>query len=245
MKYVLKYIGLGLVVSACICATIFAQDAEAIATAEVAKKVEYSVYDMRLDDLQKYQRFVYVPGGRDPFTFRLRTIRKDEMKLQNVQGKGGQGGDSLLKAPDEKEQIKKLKGWMLSARSMLIAGEFKSAQNVCALAVKEVNSWGGTSGITAQNLFERIMNIRETSRRLFNQQEIIAEFESLNIEIGGVRVSEKGTAALINEKIMEPGMTIALENGTTIQIDSIHEKNVIFIYKGQKLSKKVGIKEEE
>lgn len=223
--------------------SVFAVD-EFDAPAETEKPEEKPVVQkdpsqMNLNELQEYQKFVYVPGGRDPFTFRL-----PERKPENIiEREGEKEDDTIAKQsgmPSEKQQELKMEQWFTLCRNYLIASAYKDAIDVGESAKENIEKWGGISSLKAQKLYERITSLKQTAIRLLNKEEITNKFAQLPIIINGIRIAESGSAALVNDNIVEIGMTLKLENGEQLQIDSIKKNGVVFIYNGLKLMKEIG-----
>ncbi|MHC4870308.1 MAG: hypothetical protein ACYTFY_00520 [Planctomycetota bacterium] len=218
----------------------FGSDPFADKPAEVKadKLKKKNVSEMNLKELQEHQKFVYVPGLRDPFTFRIAKKKKvehkeiEEVEIHETKSTG---------MPSDKQQEEKMNEWYALTRNFMIAGAYKDAISSGDNVKSKVDKWGGLSSIKAQQMYERILGLRQTAVRLANKEEITNRFLALPITVKGIRVSDTGAAALVNENIVEIGMKITLDDGEELQVDSIEDRGVIFIYSGLKLRKNITV----
>jgi hypothetical protein len=200
---------------------------------------------MDLEQLYNYNQYVYVStGGRDPMTYRLPLVREEETPAED------EGVTEPTEAtqptavvgpqiPTAAEQRTRLSTAYSVARARIIYGAYEDALSSANDALEKVDEWGGPMKLEegATQYYERLVSLRATAQRLANRKSIREEFMALPIEIRGIRWSPRGSAALINQEIVEAGMMLKLESGALIQVERIEEDGVVFMYKGQRLRK--------
>ncbi|MHC4886058.1 MAG: hypothetical protein ACYTGH_13335 [Planctomycetota bacterium] len=208
--------------------------------AKKAVPAKKTLLTMNLNELRDHQRYVYVPGGRDPFLFRIPTVteRKEPAKVAGPKISQGPIEQAI---PLDEEQLRQLTSFYYTARYEMIEGSYGKAVKTCNKANEEVTKWGGLPE-RGHRVYTNIMRLRETAKRLENREAIIKEFSALSVFIDGTRVSANGAAALINGHtvVIEPGMRVSVGKDSELQVESIEIDGVVFIYKGQRLRKKVG-----
>lgn len=191
-----------------------------------------------IDDLQKYQSFRYIGGGRDPFTF-----RKAKEVIEEAPGfEGDAGGAGPQPEPQKDLTPEKMRAYLIAfvrqIESLMLIHNYKDAlQRAQAHRDTIASKWDLGADAELNRLFRRLSVLQQTAKRLLNQQEIKAEFDKLNLSIGGIRWTPTGSAALINESILEPGAVIRMKGRQPVQIETIEEDGVVFIYKGQRFRK--------
>jgi hypothetical protein len=195
---------------------------------------------MNLEQLMEMQSYTYVrTGGRDPFTIRLPEVKEEPAEAPEDDQEPTVAVD-VPGRPAEAVQEKTLNRAYRKARTSLIAGDYEGALKTCEETVRMVTEeWDGTTSSEAARLYERLMSLRGTAQRLANREAIRNEFESLAIVVEGVRWSPRGSAALINDKVVEPGMVLTVGQDALLQVESVEKDGVVFLFKGQRLRKSV------
>lgn len=193
-----------------------------------------------LQELQSYQSFTYVSGGRDPLTIRLKT----EAGTGVVEGDDDDDDRDVRTDPEQMKQL--LRESIARVETLMLSHDYKAAIAVLGDVRNEITAaWGGAVLVDrdpeVNSLYRRVLAYERTAKRLQQLEEIQDEFRSLNIEITGIRWTPKGSSALINGVIYESGGEIKEKGlGARVQIESIEESAVVFIYKGQRFRKVVG-----
>lgn len=195
-----------------------------------------------LYEMQQFQSFTYVSGGRDPLTFRVRP----EGAAQETAADDRTNFRTTGPVVDPKEKRKLLREALARVEPLLLAHDYKSAIKVCVEARSKIAStWGGEGRIDqdpdVNRLYRRALAYERTAKRLQQAVEIKEEFDDLRLQIDGIRWTPTGASALINGTIYEAGGVIQ-EKGvaTQVQIETIEENGVVFIYKGQRFRKTIG-----
>ncbi len=200
-------------------------------------KEEYTLEQVRI-----YQSFVYTPGQRNPFQFRL-PITEEEEEGEGAKPPGtgeGTSGSRRPEPPPADEQNQYLMEQLLRIELRMLGQEYKKAIKACEeVRTTVMDAWGGPP--TRQDnyrLFQKIVAYSRTAKRLQQALETRKEFENLSIDVKGIRWTPQGSSALINHKIYESGSVLEdLSGSAPVQIEMITEDSVLFLYKGQRFRK--------
>jgi hypothetical protein len=196
--------------------------------------------DMDLDELRAFQAFKYVPGGRDPFTFRK--AKAEEKKQVDYNQDNRTEKTPSIFPPSTEEQARFLMEHRLRLEFLLLAHNYDDAIRVGETVRATVTTeWGGPpTNVDNNRLWRKILSYEKTARRLRQARETRREFEALQLEVKGIRWTPQGAAVLINEKVYEPGERVdGLRSKSPLQIEVIEEGAVVFIYKGQRFRKEI------
>ncbi|MFW5856534.1 MAG: hypothetical protein ACOCX4_01540 [Planctomycetota bacterium] len=203
---------------------------------------------MDLKQLMRMQQYVYVAtSGRDPFTFRIKEERQEETATTGTEEDEDAGVieppvDTGPDRPSERVQELELSKWYRRARGGVIAVGYEGALEVCDEAVDEIEEWGGVTSERAAVLYERLVSLRATAQRLANRDAVRQEFETLPIEVAGIRWGPRKAFAMANGVVVEPGQVISVPGPggpALLQVEAVERDGVVFIYKGQRLRKGV------
>ncbi|MCX7934020.1 MAG: hypothetical protein N3A66_02035 [Planctomycetota bacterium] len=196
-------------------------------------------YEMDLEELRDYQRYTYVPGGRDPLTFRTRReTRRPEETPATVGPKG------VTKVTDVNKMQEALRLVIGELACRLLSQDYESAVEMAKKFHEEVEkTWAKKP--TESDLYDLwavFLTHERTAKRLLQVRQIADEFNSLNLEVNGVQWSARGCAALINDKFYEPGdaVEVKVKDKAQVTVESVDEAGVVFGYKGQRFRKTVG-----
>lgn len=211
------------------------ETAPAVEAAPTPKKLS----EMSLVELQSYQAFTYVSGGRDPLTFREITEKpKAEEKVAGAEPvKTTPAKVPTIEPPAADRQIEYLEERLLVVEMRLLAHDFDECLRICDEVEQTLKKdWGGAPTVDeAGRLWRQLRLYRQTARRLRQAHETEREFGEMGIKILGIRWTPRGASALINDKIYEPGeMLENLASRAQIQVEAVEENAVVFIYKGQR-----------
>jgi hypothetical protein len=192
------------------------------------------VFEMNLRELLAFQSFYYTSGGRDPFFFSKPPEREE--------GDLGMGEMPVIPPPappppTAQEKFDYLVKQKVRIELLLLLHDYDQAMTVSNEVRRTVEGdWGGAPTEPENNrLWRKILSYRKTARRLKQARETRQEFEAANIAIGGIRWTPTDQGALINDRIYEPGEVLEQPiGGERVQIESIEEDSVVFIFKGRR-----------
>jgi hypothetical protein len=88
-------------------------------------------------------------------------------------------------------------------------------------------------------LRERLFDLRRAADRLRVREEVTGNFEKLGIRLTGVVVRGRHSLALVNGKPVGIGEVVRIDDSNEILVDDIRSDQVIFVYQGFKMAKKL------
>jgi hypothetical protein len=204
---------------------------------------EKKMTDMTLAELRSFQRYNYIPGGRDPLMFRLpvdpETI-KDPTKTRIATERGGPPtSDALLK------QINKS---IITMEVNMLVGNFDVVIDMGGTIKEDVEHFGGIQQGKPElsEAWRKLLRYLETAKRLKSVAQKRAEFGELKLAVKGIRWTPYSASVLINERVYEPGSLIdGMPPETTVQLENVDESGATFVYKGQRFRKTVDTKKSD
>ena len=196
-----------------------------------------------LKDLRDFQKFVYLPGGRDPFTFRVR-IEKAKAADRGVGEEGTTTGP--IDDTTEEQKVAMLRRKIAAVENLIMRmHDYEAAMKECEEVRKEVTAGDSGSIFTSSpilnQLYRKILSYERTAKRLQQAVEIREEFGKLNVEVKGVLWTPVSALATVNDTVLRSGGQVKDTGaGSPVLVVSIHEDSVVFTYKGQRFRKLVG-----
>jgi hypothetical protein len=175
-------------------------------------------------------------GQRDPFTIwkentvevRDTGMKEFGEKVQSSQGKKGPG-DSTGPVPPPVTLTKMVDDAYKLLYDGDLAGCIKKCDDVLT-KMEDPSLQGAQNGL----LQERCLRIQKAAKKLKLREEVEKEFSGLPIKIEGIVWRPKAAFAVINGKVRSVG---EIEKGARIY--QINPQDVVFVYKGFKVSKKL------
>ncbi|MBN2712448.1 MAG: hypothetical protein JXR97_08480, partial [Planctomycetes bacterium] len=212
-----------------------------------AKAEEENQEPDTLEALMDHQRFAYISGGRDPFTFRNKTEEESAGGAGVTKAGAGDVTSKLKDMIKKEDRVNYLAGVIEIMEIQILDHQYAKAIEAGDAAKKKMAAvWGGERMMDTDpdvnDLYRKMLSYERTAKRLQQALDIKKEFEGLNIELKGLRWTPSGSAVVINGEIYEPGGIVRFKDAgaTPVQIEVIEEDAVVFIYKGQRFRKVVG-----
>ena len=200
--------------------------------------------EMNLLQLRETQSFVYAEGGRDPMTFR--TVRKEAQRPdlpEQPKPDKATVTETATMASDVTalDQERVMQSAWTTAETYFISENHDAAIKEIDRGADLANQWRVPwPSSKERKLFEKLLGLRETARRLAFKNSIVKEFGTLPLSVDAVQTSDRGSAAVINDHVYEVGERLTIGSGAVLVIDSVDSEGVTFEYKGQKLRRLVG-----
>ena len=174
-------------------------------------------------------------GQRDPFTIwkentvevRDTGMKEFGEKVQSSQIKKGPGDNTSVPPPVTLTKM------VDDAYTLLYNGDLAGCIKKCddvLTKMEDPSLQGAQNGL----LQERCLRIQKAAKKLKLREEVEKEFSGLPIKIEGIVWRPKAAIAVINGKVRSVG---EIEKGARIY--QINSQDVVFVYKGFKVSKKL------
>ncbi|MBN1809970.1 MAG: hypothetical protein JW909_12955 [Planctomycetes bacterium] len=176
-------------------------------------------------------------GNRDPFTIWKEKVIEapEDRKLEGwtppepevvvITGTGGDTG--TVPQVDETQRIR---GIVEQAYKALYSGQYDNSIKKCEEALNLLERNPNKAGMEQ----DRCLRILKASKKLKSRKEVEDEFEKLPIVIEGIVWRPKAGFAVINGNVRQAGEIVG-----GARIYKINSQDVVFIFQGLKVSKKL------